>query len=105
MTEIATLLTGIFVAAVIFAGLLFSAVQAFRQSGALARTHLVLALLIIGAMAALSADLWGLSRLIGWPVALTGLVCAALETRWNRLLPLLLAGFGAILVAGIPFGG
>ncbi|WP_112323281.1 hypothetical protein [Oceanibium sediminis] len=105
MTQVVTLFLGIIVAALIFAATLFSAVQAFRQAGRLRLAHLLAAGLTIAIMACLSSELWVLARLTGGLCVLAGLFAFVLESRWNRLLPLVQSGFGLVVALGLPFGG
>ena len=62
MDQIVTLLTGILVAAGIFAATLFSAAQVYRQAGRLRWAHAAAALTTIAAMAALSRGLWAAAQ-------------------------------------------
>lgn len=105
MTQIVTLLTGILVAAWIFAAVFFSAAQAVRQGGRLRYAHLIAALLTLATMGCLSNELWTLSQVTGAIGVPAGLAAFALENRWNRLLPLVHALFGGVAALGIPFGG
>ena len=91
MDQIVTLLTGILVAAGIFAATLFSAAQVYRQAGRLRWAHAAAALTTIAAMAALSRGLW--------------LAAIVLERGANRGLPLFQLLFGLALLARLPFGG
>jgi hypothetical protein len=104
MTEIAQLFTGILLATAIFAATLFSAAQAYRQSGALQKTHLAAAILTIAAMACLSLQLWTLSQITGAALGVAALGCLILDKGWNRLLPLAHIAFATALALGLPFG-
>lgn len=105
MEQIVTLLTGILVAAGIFAATLFSAAQVYRQGGRLRWTHAAAAALTIAAMAALSGGLWAVAQMLGGLLALSALATAALERGANRALPLFHLLFGLALLARLPFAG
>ena len=105
MEMIVTLLTGMLVAAGIFAATLFSAAQVYRQAGRLRLAHAAAALLTIAAMAALSGGLWGAAQALGGLLALAALAAILFERGANRALPLFQLLFGLALLARLPFGG
>ncbi len=105
MDQIVTLLTGILVAAGIFAATLFSAAQVYRQAGRLRWAHAAAALTTIAAMAALSGGLWAAAQALGGALILVALAAIVLERGANRGLPLFQLLFGLALLARLPFGG
>ena len=105
MDQIATLLLGILLAALIFAATLFSAAQAYLRGGRVGRAHLVAAVSVVAAMAALGLSWWAASRVIGLFVLSGGVFALWQERGWNRLLPLVHIFFGMALVGGLPTGG
>ena len=105
MTQIAALLAGISVAALIFAATFWSAAQVYRQTGRLRLAHGAALALTVIAMAALSSALWALSQVAGLLLIPAALVALVMERGANRLLPLIHVLFGAALLAGLPFGG
>ena len=97
------LLGGVLIAAFVFAATLFSAAQAYLQSGWLRRMHLANALTIIAAMATIS-KVWPMTALgLGVLLIALNLVLAVLEKGWNRLLAIPALLFGVTLILGLPF--
>ena len=105
MEQVVTLLTGILVAAGIFAATLFSTAQVYRQAGRLRWVHAAAALGTIAAMAALSGGLWTAAQALGAVLALTAVAAVVFERGANRALPLFQLLFGLALLARLPFGG
>lgn len=105
MTEIVQLLGGILIAGFVFAATFFAAAQVYLQTGWLRRAQAAAVILTIGAMACLSLELWTLSQVLGGLLVLAAATAFVLERRFNRILPLFHIAFGAVLAAGIPFGG
>jgi len=105
MDQIVELLIGILVAAGIFAAVLFSAAQIYRNEGRLRLAHAAVLALTLGAMACLSLGWWGAAQAVGAPLAAAALAALVLEQGWNRLLPAFQLVFGVALLARLPFGG
>lgn len=105
MDQIAQLFIGILVAAATFAATLFSVAQTFRQDGRLRLGHGIAAASTLAVMASLSTGLWTLSQGLGAVLIAAGLAVFWLESGWNRALALVQVAFGAVVLAGIPFGG
>ena len=107
MEQVVTLLTGILVAAGIFAATLFSTAQVYRQAGRLRWVHAAAALGTIAAMAALSGGLWTAAQALGAVLALTApgwfyLYHVPLDAVWPWLvLALLLAANLATAFLGL----
>ena len=105
MGPVVQLLTGILIAACLFAATLWSLAQIYRQKGWLRIAHAVTAGSMLLVMAGLAQN-W-----IVMPVVMSGLLVAGslaatfLERGWNRLLPLILLAFALALFAGLPFHG
>lgn len=97
------ILAGILVAATLFASVLWSFAQAFLRKGWLRNAYMALVLLTVGGMATVS---WGLNaemRLAGAGLLLLGGYAAFAERGTSRLLPLVQALFGLVLLLGLPF--
>lgn len=105
MEQIVELFVGILIAAGIFAATFFAAAQVFRQTGMLRWAQLATALTTLVAMGFLSFGYWGASQVAGAALFAAAIIALALESRWNRVLPVFHMCFGAALALGLPFGG
>lgn len=98
-----TLMAGMLIALPVFAATLWSLTQTVRRTGALRGAHAGALVLTLAAMAALSAEAPGPGAILGALLAAAGLVAAALEAGWNRLLPLVQTAAGLALAFRLPF--
>ena len=105
MEQVVQLLIGILIAAGVFAATFFATAQVFRQTGALRSAQLGAALITIAAMACLSLGFWGASQVAGAALFAFAIAALALESGWNRVLPVFHVAFGVVLALGLPFGG
>lgn len=97
------LMAGVLLAVASFAAMIFSVARAVQERGWLRRAHLGVIIGTIASMASISLVSPGLALISGGALLLSGLGAAFLETGWNRLLPLIAAGFGLVIAAGLPF--
>lgn len=97
------LLPAIAIAAAIFCAFAWVASRAIRTTGRARFAHIAAALLTIAAMATITAAWPNAAILIGALLVAAGLCGAVVETGSARLWPLVLALFGGVCVAGIPF--
>ena len=105
MTEIIALLTGILIAACLFAATVWSLAQIFRQRGWLRIAHTATAGTTLIIMFGLAQG-WIMGPvLMSFPLLVASLGAAMLEAGWNKLLPLILLVFALALFIGIPFQG
>ncbi|MGM0583605.1 MAG: hypothetical protein ACQEUZ_03010 [Pseudomonadota bacterium] len=103
MTEIIAVLAGILAAAALFAALLWSLAQSFRERGPLRLAHIAAIAATILVMAFLTWRMPLPAQAAGAALALAGLTLLFLERRWNRLLPLAQLLAGLAVAAGLPF--
>mgnify|MGYP000017376824 FL=1 len=97
-------LTGIAIAAFIFAALLWSLYRAVTGFGNARLAHGAVVVLVITIMAALATG-WPVAlRVLGAALVLCGIGAAASDKGWSRLLPLFAAAFGLAVLRGLPFG-
>lgn len=97
------LLLGIFIAAVIFAAVLYGGYQAVATTGFSRFAHLGSILATIGVMAGISYQSPGATSAAGALLAVAALAATYHTSGWSRLLPLTLCAFGAVAVMGMPF--
>lgn|GEM_PF-6597616 len=98
-----TLLLGIFLAALLFSAVLWSAYRAYMTTGRLRAINLATALLTIGLMAMITYQAHLPGRVIGAALVISAFAATYRETGSARLLPLTLAAFGTVAAMGVPF--
>ena len=97
------LMGGIAVAAGVFAALLWSIYQSILKRGHLQYAHIAAATLTLLGMATISAVSVLGAQVIGTLLLIADIIAGVLETRWNRVLPLMQSIFAITLILGLPF--
>ncbi len=97
------LLLGIFLAALLFGALLWSAYSAYMSTGPAKWANLLTAILTIALMTTITYSWEWPGRLTGGTLTLTALTALFFDKKWSRLLPLTLATLGVFAAMGVPF--
>ena len=105
MDQIVQLLTGILIAACLFAAVIWSLAQVYRQRGWLRIAHTATAGLTLVIMALLAGGEIMAPVLLSLPLLIASLGAVFLDTGWNKLLPFILLLFALALFIGLPFQG
>ena len=98
-----TLLLGIFLAALLFAALLWAGYRAYITRGRAQMLNLATIVLPILLMALIPSQSSLGGRAIGAMLAISALAATYYDESWSRLLPLTLAALGAFAAIGGPF--
>lgn len=98
------LLLGIFIAAVVFAAMLFAAYQATITQGLVRYAHIATIAATIGVMASISYQNPLLMIGSGAILAIGAMVTLFASPGWSRILPLTLLTLGAFAILQIPLG-
>ena len=92
------ILIGIVLAALLFAALLWSIYRTFTAEGNLRLSQMCAAIFTLGGAAAATYNMYSTAMICGVGCLFAGIIAMRFETRWSRLLPLLQAVFGCILL-------
>lgn len=97
------LISGMTIAAGVFAALLWSLYQSVMKRGPLQYAHMAAATLTILGMASISAGSSFFAQILGILLLTAAATATILEVRWNRVLPALQIIFSIVLILGLPF--
>lgn len=95
---IVIVLTGIVLAAIAFAALLWAIYRAVVTTGRKRFAYVVLAISTVLVVLAATYDLVGLLLSAGFTCLAAALLATIYEARWNKLLPLTQVGFGLLSI-------
>jgi len=103
MDQIVQLLLGILIAACVFAGIVWSFAQMYRQRGWIRIAYTMTAFLTLVIMASMAQGWTAIPMLMSIPLMGSSLLAAYLDKGWNMVLPFLIFFFALAVSLGLPF--